>query len=327
MATGQNYTTGSLGLNTSLPYLTSWFRQVAQPLMRFRALCDIKEAIGVRKGNTFSWDIIANVGTGGSVAGIAETAVMPTDEFTITVGTCVVTEYGNSIPLTRKLKDMSELEIKSMLRESLVNDQAKTLDKAVWKQFGSGLLIVQADGGTSTTALQLESAGSATTACAATAALNTAHIEGIVDLMKERNIPTFDGESYVAIAHPSTFANIRSSMIAANLYTDSAYRKRMSGEVGMYAGMRFIEQTNIAKVSPTNAGKGQGWAVFVGGEACVEAVSVPEELIEKEVTDYGRSLGLAWYATLGFKLPFSTAANQRHMVWWPNISSPNSLVP
>ena len=64
MATGQNYTTGSLGADTSLPYLTSWFRQVAQPLMRFRNLCDIKEAIGTRKGNTFSWDIVANVGTG-----------------------------------------------------------------------------------------------------------------------------------------------------------------------------------------------------------------------------------------------------------------------
>jgi len=324
---GQNYTTGSIGGNTSLPYLTSWFRQVAQPLMRFRALCDIKEAIGTRKGNTFSWDIVANVGTGGSVNGIAETSAMPVDEFTITVGTCVVTEYGNSIPLTRKLKDMSELEIKGLLRSSLVNDMAKTLDKAVWKQFGSGLLIVQADGGTSTTAIQLESAGSATTACAATAALNTAHIERIVETMKERNIPTFDGESYIAVAHPSTFANIRSSMVSLSQYTETGYKKVLSGEIGSYGGMRFIEQTNIAKISPTNAGVGQGWAVFLGGEACVEAIAVPEELIEKEVTDYGRSLGLAWYATLGYKLPFPTAANQRHLVWWPNISSPNSLTP
>lgn len=327
MATGQNYTTGSLGLNTSLPYLTSWFRQVAQPLMRFRELCDVKEAIGTRKGNTFSWDILANVGTGGSAAGIAETSVMPTDEFTITVGTCVVTEYGNSIPLTRKLRDMSELEIKSLLRSSLVNDMAKTIDKAVWKQFGSGLLICQADGGTSTTAVQLETAGSATTACVATAALNTAHVLRIADLMKERNIPTFDGDSYLCVAHPSTLGNIRSSMISYNQYTETGYKKLLSGEVGSFGGFRFIEQTNIAKVSPTNAGLGQGWAVFVGGEACVEAVAVPEELIEKEVTDYGRSLGLAWYATLGFKLPFPTEANQRHFVWWPNISSPNSLTP
>jgi N4-gp56 family major capsid protein len=145
--------------------------------------------------------------------------------------------------------------------------------------------------------------------------------------MKERNIPTFDGDSYLCISHPSTLSRIRGSLISYNVYTESGYKKLMSGEVGSFGGVRFIEQTNVSKVTATNAGAGNGWALFVGGEAMVEAVAIPEELIEKEVTDYGRSLGLAWYANLGFKNPFATAANQRSLMWWPNASAPASLTP
>jgi N4-gp56 family major capsid protein len=295
--------------------------------MRFRQLCDVKEAIGTRKGNTFNWDILANVTTGGSVDGISETAAMPVDEFTITVGTCVVTEFGNSIPLTRKLKDMSEYDVKSMLRQSLVNDMAKTVDKAVFKAFSSGLLIAGPAAGTHVSSVDITSAGSATTSASGTAGLTTAHVLNLVDLMKERNIPTFDGDSYLCISHPSTLTNIRGSLISYGQYTESGRKTILSGEIGMFGGVRFIEQTNVAKVTPTNAGNGVGWALFVGGEACVEALAVPEELIEKEVTDYGRSLGLGWYGTFGYKLPFAIAANQRSIFWWPNVSSPNVMTP
>ena len=324
---GQVYGTANLGGNTSLPYLTEWFRTVAQPLMRFRQFCDVKEAIGVRKGNTFNWDILANIVTGGSTGGLSEGAVIPSDSFTITVGTCVVTEYGNSIPLTRKLKDMAEYDIKQMVRQTLVNDMAKTIDKAIFDQFGSGLLIAGPSVGTDVANIELWSVGTASTAANATAGLTTAHILNLVDTMKERNIPTWDGTSYLCVSHPSTLKNIRASMIGYNQYTETGYKNILSGEIGSFGGVRFVEQTNINKVTATNPGPGNGWALFLGGESMIEAVSVPEELIEKEVTDYGRSLGLAWYSVLGYKQPFALAANQRSIMWWPNNDSPTSLAP
>lgn len=292
-------------------------------------LCDIKEAIGTRKGNTFNWDIFTNIATAGT-QGLTESNAMPTSSFTIAVGTCVVTEYGNSIPMTRKLKDMSEYDIQQVLRNTLVNDMAKTIDIAVWDKFVSTLLVAQASGagGTDTANIVLYEDGTGTSAVNATGGLSTGHVLSIVDTMKERNIPTFDGESYVCVSHPSTLGKIRNSLIATNQYTESGYKKIMSGEIGSFGGVRFIEQTNIGKVTATSPGQGNGWALFVGGEACVEAVAVPEELIEKEVTDYGRSLGLAWYANLGFALPFGTASatNQRSIMWWPNASSPAVII-
>jgi N4-gp56 family major capsid protein len=242
----------------------------------------------------------------------------------------VVTEFGNSIPMTRKLKDMSQYEIQQVLRNTLVNDMAKTIDIAVWDKLAATLLVAQASGagGTDTTNIVLYENGTGTSAVNATGGLSTGHVLSIVDTMKERNIPTFDGESYICVSHPSTLGKIRSSLIATNQYTESGYKKIMSGEIGSFGGVRFIEQTNIGKVTATSAGQGNGWALFVGGEACVEAVAVPEELIEKEVTDYGRSLGLAWYANLGFALPFGTASatNQRAIMWWPNASVPYDIL-
>lgn len=85
---GQEYGTASIGGNLSQAYLTSWLRYVAQPMMRFRQLCDVKEAIGTGKGNTFNYDIIANIATQGTT--LTETATMPASNFTITKGTCVV---------------------------------------------------------------------------------------------------------------------------------------------------------------------------------------------------------------------------------------------
>lgn len=326
---GMEYYNSTVGSNASLPYLTKWFRTTAQPLMRFRQLCDVKEAIGTRKGNTFCWDIFSNIATAGT-QGLTESNAMPTTSFTIAVGTCVVTEYGNSIPLTRKMKDMSQPEIQQILRNTLVNDMAKTIDKAVWAKLCATLLVAQASGagGTDTSNIVLYENGTGTSDAAGTAGLSTGHVLNIVDAMKERNIPTFDGTSYVCVSHPSTFAKLRESIITANQYTESGAKGRMSGEIGSFGGVRFVEQTNIGKLTVTNGGSGVGWALFVGGEACVEAVAVPEELIEKEVTDYGRSLGLAWYANLGFALPFGTASatNQRAVLWYPEASVPFSVM-
>lgn len=235
-------------------------------------------------------------------------------------------EFGNSIPLTRKLKELSQHDVMDIIRKTLANDMAKTLDKYIFKQMATTNLIYSPYQGTSTTSIEVATNGSAATASAATAGLTYNHIIEVVDSMKERNIPTFDGENYLCISHPSTFTKLRKDLVSVNQYTESGYGKILNGEIGKFGGMRFIEQTNVGKVTATNAGSGVGWAVFLGGEAMIEAIAVPEQIIEKEVTDYGRSLGLAWYMIAGYTpaFPVATAANNRIAFWWPNASSPDT---
>lgn len=325
---GQEWGTGSVGGNLAQAYLTKWLRTVAQPMFRFRNLCDVKEAIGKHRGDTFNWDKIANVATGGAYTGIAEGSVMPTDNFTVTKGTATITEYGNSIPYTRKLLELSQHELKNLVRTALANDMAKTIDKAVFSKLQSTMLVYQASAGTDTSSVVLYTNGTGT--ATNTVQLGYKHIINIVDSMKERNIPSFDGEDYVCIAHPTTLSDLRINMVSVNQYTETGYKKILNGEIGRFGGVRFVEQTNIAKVTPVGTGGGS-WAVFTGSEAIIEALSVPEETVIKEVTDYGRSLGLGWYMIAGWKLAWgdaaADAANARCAFWWPNATSPSSLTP
>ena len=322
---GQEYGTASIGGNLSMPYLTDWLRYVSQPMTRFRQLCDVKEAIGTGKGNTFHWDQIANIATQGTT--LVETDTMPASNFTVTKNTCIVYEFGNSIPLTRLLSEMSQHEVKEIIRKSLANDMAKTIDQYIFDNaIITTPLIYQADGGTDTDLIALMTDGTGDNANAATCALNTDYVIQIVDSMKERNIPAFDGEDYVCIGHPSTFTHLRGQLLGVNQYTETGYGKVLNGEIGRFNGVRFVEQTHVAKATPTNTGA-SGWAAFVGGEAVVEAISVPEEIIEKEVTDYKRSMGLAWYLIAGFAPAFphsysSGSANARIALWWPNANNP-----
>jgi N4-gp56 family major capsid protein len=315
------WATDSKGSNLAQAYLTKYLRTVAQPLTRFRQVCDVKEAIGKHRGDTFNWDIISNVATAG--AALTEEATMPATNFLVTKGTCTVTEYGNSIPFTRKLLELSQHDLKGIVRTALANDMAKVLDQTIAEIISDNVnLVYGAASGTHVSNIESSTDGIRATAHNATAPLTYSHVIKIVDDMKEKNIPTFDGENYVCIAHPSTLTAMRTALVSVNQYTESGYKKILNGEIGKFGGMRFVEQTNVSKVTPTNAGAGS-WAFFFGGEAVIEAMSVPEEVVIKEITDYGRSLGLAWYAILGFGLAWSqaTIANARIACWWPNASA------
>ena len=94
----------------------------------------------------------------------------------------------------------------------------------------------------------------------------------------------------------------------------------MNGEVGRYEGVRFVEQTNVAKGSIGTAGAAwsggvSDWAVFFGEDTVAEAIAVPEEIRGKIPTDYGRSRGVAWYYLGGFGLVHSDEANGRIVIW------------
>ena len=53
----------------------------------------------------------------------------------------------------------------------------------------------------------------------------------------------------------------------------------------------------------------EGEAIFFGGDAVMEAIAIPEELRAKIPTDYGRSLGVAWYGLMGFSKIWDVATD------------------
>lgn len=313
--------------------LSRELRMSVQSLVKFRQFADIKDGAhqGLKKGDTFHWNVYSDVAQQGTT--LVETNVMPETNFTITQGTMTITEYGNSVPYSGKLDNLSEQPVKEIINKVLKNDAKKAFDIGAWEQFDACALRVVPASGTSVAALTLTTNGTATETN--NVAMGKAHVKLIVDLMKERDIPPYMGDDYVSLSHPSTFRAFKDELEDVHKYVESGFQMILNGEMGRYESTRFVEQTNIPKggaadsvtfnpntrtADPWDNGK-SSWAFFFGEDTVAEAIAVPEEMRGKIPSDYGRSKGVAWYYLGGFGL-VHTVANpaQGRVVKWDSAS-------
>lgn len=308
---GQIWATNSLGGFFYSLNLSDELREALQPMSRFRQFCDMGDAAGKQKGQTWTWDVVSNVATAGGT--LVETNTMPETQFTITQGTLTVTEYGNSVPYSGKLEDLSKFPVRKPVMQALRNDANKTLDKGAYAQFYLAPIRVTPAGtaGTATDSIAL-STGTAT--ITNQVALNAGHVKAIVDVMKERNVPAYSGDDYMVLAWPTTYRGFKNQLESLHQYTESGIKLIFNGEIGRYENCRFVEQTNVSKgITATGAsgtawtGGKSDWAFFFGEDTAMEGVVDPVEMRAKIPTDYGRSKGVAWYALEGFALAHTQA--------------------
>jgi N4-gp56 family major capsid protein len=296
------------------------------PAVKFRQLCDARDAMekGLNAGEAYNWNVYSRVATGGGT--LVENQPMPETNFTITQNSLTITEYGNSVPYSGKLDDLSKHPVEEIIKKVLKVDAKETLDGGAHAQFNlTGLTVTP----TSASAVTVEEGG-----CTLPNddALSKEHVKVIVDAMKERNIPPYLGDDYYCIAWPSTFRPFKNDLEAIAQYVETGFRHIMNGEIGRYESTRFVEQTHVAKGGAVNSttwnfrtpdlwdGGVSDWAFFCGEDTVAEAVAIPEEIRGKIPTDFGRSRGIAWYYLGGFGIVHAGSAadsytNCRIMKW------------
>jgi N4-gp56 family major capsid protein len=301
---GQVWQTNALGGFMWSPNLSRKLRTALQPMVRFRQFCDAREAFGLGKGDTFNWNIYSDVQQAGGT--LNETDSMPESNFNVTQASLTVTEYGNSVPFTKKLDDLSEHPVTEVIHKVLKNDARQVLDTAAFNQFNQSLLRATS---TSATAFALTTNG--TPGGAHTNELSNDHVKGIADELAERDIPTFDGNNYMSIFRPRALRDFKNDLELIHQYVSEGWHVIMNGEKGRYEGIRFVEQTNVASAGFSVSDRG----FFFGADTVVEAFSIPEEIRGKIPTDYGRSRGIAWYALLGYGIVHTDLEQQRIIVW------------
>lgn len=324
---GQVWAVNALGGFMYSDELSNVLRTALQPIVRFRQFCDAKDATnkGLSKGDQYHWNVYSDVTTGGDE--LDEQQAMPETNFTITQGTLTITELGNSVPYSGKLDNLSKQPVSEIIHKVLKNDAKKTLDGKAHAQFNLTDVTVQATGGTSTTAVTVEEGGSTITN---NVALGKDLIKATSDAMKERQIPPYLMDDYFAVGWPTTFRPFKNELEDIHKYIETGFTKIMNGEIGRYEGIRFVEQTNVAKggaVDSTtwtfriadawNNGLSD-WVFFLGEDTVAEALAIPEEIRGKIPTDYGRSRGVAWYYLGGFGIvhgPSGVAAQARIVKW------------
>jgi N4-gp56 family major capsid protein len=310
------------------PRLSNVLRFAVKPKCKFRQFADVKDAAiqGKGKGDTFHWNIYSDLATQGTT--LTETDVMPETSYAVTQGTMTITEFGNSVPYSGKLDDLSEIPVKDIITKNLKKDAYRAFDIAAHAEFKRTKLRICPTGGTSTEAITLTTNGT----CTATnsIALGLLHVKTISDLMKERDVEPYTGDDYMAISHPTTFRPFKNDLESVYKYTESGFDRIFNSEIGRAENVRFVEQTFIPKGGAANSttwnpntrtadawdnGK-SSWVFFFGDDAVAEGVAVAEEIRGKLPSDYGRSKGVAWYALEGFALVhFGDVANEKVFMW------------
>lgn len=311
---GQTWTNN--GEYMSSDNLSDILRLAMQPLMRFRQHCFVDDAIGKGAGKVFHWDIYSDVATQGTV--LDELTEMPKTNFTVTQGSLTLVERGNSVPYTGVLNDLSSHPVTVIIHKALKNDANKAMEAGAHEQFDATLLVVTPTSGNSETAITVQNAGTATATNAV--ALGNTHVKLIMDEMKERKIPTYDGSNYACIARPSTLRPLKDDLEPYSLYTDRGYGDILNGEIGRsYAGCRFFEQTEIDSEG-WSGGKSDA-AYFFGDDTVCEGIAVVEEIRGKIPTDFGRNKGVAWYSINGFGIVHNqTGAVQNRIMKWSSAA-------
>ena len=155
-------------------------------------------------------------------------------------------------PYTGLLDNLSKHPVQEIINKVLKNDAKKGIDAQAWYQFYSTPLKLSAGPaagtatlGTDTSIVVLATTGTQTVVNSVN--LHKNHIKSIVDIMKERNTPPFAGDEYMAIAWPTTWRPVKNDLEGVYQYRDEGFQMIYNGEIGKYEGVRFIEQTNIAK--------------------------------------------------------------------------------
>jgi len=298
MAFGQVWATDSLGGYLNTPELSAKLRHAAQPLSRFRQFCSFKEEYGKKRDELFIFDKVGNVSTAAITTGLVEDDVMPETDVTIYQSTGTLTEYGNAIPHSFKLEAFSKWNPKNPIQKALRDDMVKTIDKVVEAQFDA--CKIRAVYVTDVTTVTITTNGTAT--ATNSVLLDDYCLKEIVDYLEgTMYAKTYNSDGYMGIAPVKAIRGLHDHLQAIWQYT----KYPVNGEVGKYYNTRIVKETNDAMSTTMGNGSVFPEAYFFGDETVIEAVSVPEEIRMKIPTDYGRSMGVAWYFIGGFQIIWS----------------------
>ena len=290
---GQLWATSTQGGYRYSPLLTREVMTAAQPDMRFTQFCEVREEWGRNAGETFLFDKAGNIDTAGGT--LTETSTIPSHGYRLYQSTATMKERGNSIPWTKKYDVLAQTNDRKLPVKVLKNDMAKVLDIAAEDEFDNCKIRYH---GTASGGGSFSTSGTATATCGDH--LDTYHTKQIVDyLYQTMKAEPYDGQNYMAILSSSAARGMYDDVESILKYT----KYPASGEFGRFYDCRFVK-TNHGLDNTIGTANAFGEAYFFGGNEApvLEGVAYAPEIIPKEVTDFGRSKGLAWYLINAYQI-------------------------
>lgn len=270
----------------------------ALPNLRFLQFATVKEELGVQAGLTISMLTYNNMKLGGA---LTEMKHMETQAMSGSTKSITVREYGNALGFSELAVQASFDDVLSSASRLLGRDYALVLDCELRDTALSGTNIVYSN-------------GSARTDITANDTLKVKHIKDAIEILATNNAPKYNGANWICFVHPHQSRDLRddSAWISATNY--GAPEQHFTGEIGRIDDTIFIETTlmcngeaavddpayNADLVSGTSGNQTNIYQAVIFGDAYYGlAISLPVELRDNGVVDFGRERALAWYSIFG----------------------------
>lgn len=274
----------------------------ALPVMRFFQFATVKTELGTEPGLTISMLTYDNLALGGA---LTEMTNMTTQALSGSTKQITVQEYGNAVSVSELLIQSSFDDIMASATTLLGRDYAMVVDCELRDAaLGNESYIVYSGKKASRSALTAEDT------------LKVSTIKDAIEILATNNAPKYNNTNWICFVHPHQSRGLRDDNAWINASNYGAPDQLFTGEIGRIDDTRFIETTLMcngacAASDPAfdaNLKKGADGApadvdvyqaVIFGDAYFGIAFSLPVELRDNGVEDFGRKRSLAWYSIFG----------------------------
>ena len=316
---------------------TIWSKEIlfqSMPILRFEQFAVKKTELGVAPGLQINFMRYNNLGNASS---LVEGVRMSTNALTAQQFSITVAEHGYAIAVSELLLNASFDDVMASASRLLGRNMALYLDGQARDTLMAASSVIYGEDRSNLSAVNnwYADGTKGTSRASMTGAFNLTPktVKDAVETLATKNIPRL-GETYVAFVHPHQSRKLRDNPEFIEVTKYAAPGNFMLGEIGRLYDTVFIETTQIQKVTngaganyttdtavdpasivyPTGGGyttpstkTGNGSndrysAIFIGDNAFGHAISLPVELRDGGILDFGREHALAWYAIYGLGL-------------------------
>jgi N4-gp56 family major capsid protein len=288
---------------------TIWSKEIlfqAMPILRFEQFAVKKTELGVQPGLTINFMRYNNLG---SASQLVEGVRMQTNALTASQFSITVAEQGYAVAVSELLLNASFDDVMASASRLLGRNMAQYLDISARNTLLTASSVIygynkfDTTANASRTVLSPYDKGTAATTrdgLTGNFKFTAALVKDAVETLATKNTPRL-GETYVAFVHPHQSRWLRDDPEFIEVTKYAAPGNFMLGEIGRLNDVVFIETTQVQKVLNATS-KDVYQAVFLGDNAFGHAISLPVELRDGGILDFGREHALAWYAIWGLGL-------------------------
>ena len=297
---------------------TIWSKEIlfqAMPILRFEQFAVKKTELGVAPGLQINFMRYINMTP--PSAPLTEGVRMTTKSLTAEQIQITVAEHGDAIAVSELLLNASFDDVMASASRLLGRNMAQYLDNQSRNTLGGATSQIYGYDRSGVSAGDWYGNGAAGSKSDVTTGngkfyLTTAAVKDAVETLASRNVPRL-GETYVFFVHPHQSRRLRDVPEVIEVTKYAAPGNFMLGEIGRLYDVVFIETTQVrnglAKGGNApwdggySAGDASGSNVYesfiIGDNAFGHAISLPVELRDGGVLDFGREHAIAYYGIWG----------------------------